>query len=61
MVVEGGESCEMALTEATRTSYIEGRWVDDDELGNIQYKILKTFLPANGDYSAYSHWRKSAK
>jgi hypothetical protein len=56
VVVEGGESCEKALTEATRTSYVEGRWVSDDELANTQYKILEAFLPADGDYSTYSVW-----
>ena len=58
VVVEGGEGCEKALTEATRTSYVEGRWVSDDELANTQYKILEAFLPADGDYSAYSVWCK---
>ena len=58
VVVEGGESFEKALTEATRTSYVEGRWVSDDELANTQYKILEAFLPADGDYSAYSAWCK---
>ncbi|CAB3983709.1 Beclin 1-associated autophagy-related key regulator [Paramuricea clavata] len=61
VVVEGGESCEKALTEATRTSYVEGRWVSDDELANTQYKILEAFLPADGDYSTYSVWLKSNK
>ena len=58
VVVEGGEGCEKALTEATRTSYVEGRWISDDELANTQYKILEAFLPADGDYSAYSVWCK---
>ena len=56
VVVEGGESCERALTEATRTSYVEGRWISDDELANTHYKILEAFLPADGDYSHYSVW-----
>jgi hypothetical protein len=58
VVVEGGESCEKALTEATRTSYVEGRWISDDDLANTQYKILEAFLPADGDYSHYSVWRE---
>ena len=58
VVVEADESCEVALTEATRTSYVEGRWVGDDHHGNLQYKILETFLPADGDYTAYGHLRK---
>lgn len=56
VVLEGGQSCERALTEATRTSYVEGRWVSDDDLVNTQYKILQAFLPADGDYSTYSIW-----
>ena len=59
VVVEGGESCERALTEATRTSYVEGRWISDDELANTHYKILEAFLPADGDYSHYSVWCES--
>ena len=61
VVVEEGESCERALTEATRTSYVEGRWITDDELANTHYKILEAFLPADGDYSHYSVWLKSNK
>lgn len=56
VVVEAGESCEKALTEATRTSYVEGRWLSDEELANTQYKILEAYLPADGDYSAYFVW-----
>ena len=54
--MEGSEGFEKALTEATRTSYVEGRWVSDDERANTQYKILEAFLPADGNYSAYSVW-----
>ncbi|XP_028409778.1 beclin 1-associated autophagy-related key regulator-like [Dendronephthya gigantea] len=61
VVQEGGQSCERALTEATRTSYVEGRWISDDDLVNTQYKILQAFLPADGDYSTYSIWLKSNK
>ena len=48
------ESCEIDLEEATRTSYVEGRWVSSDE--NVEYSIVEPCLPGNGDYSAYVDW-----
>ncbi|KAL0280944.1 UNVERIFIED_CONTAM: hypothetical protein PYX00_002089 [Menopon gallinae] len=43
-----------ALAEATRTSYIRGKWVFMDSSGEVRYRIVAPTLPGSGDYSAYS-------
>ena len=50
------ESRESQLAEATRTSYIEGRWVSEEEDLRMQCSINDTCLPANAVYSAYHEW-----
>lgn len=45
-----------ALAEATRTSYIRGKWVFMDSSGELHYRIVAPTLPGSGDYSAYSVW-----
>ncbi|XP_015747568.1 PREDICTED: beclin 1-associated autophagy-related key regulator-like [Acropora digitifera] len=50
------ESCQSQLAEATRTSYIEGRWVSEEENVRMACSINGACLPANGDYSAYHDW-----
>lgn len=52
------ESRESQLAEATRTSYIEGRWVSEEEDLRMQCSINDTCLPANADYTAYHEWGK---
>ncbi|XP_031618247.1 beclin 1-associated autophagy-related key regulator [Contarinia nasturtii] len=44
-----------ALAEATHTTYIRGRWVQDSH-GELQHVIIEPSLPDNGDYSAYNDW-----
>ncbi|XP_046849701.1 beclin 1-associated autophagy-related key regulator-like isoform X2 [Xenia sp. Carnegie-2017] len=58
VALEGSDSYEKALSEATRTSYVEGKWLTYDE---TQYKILETFLPVNGNYSSYSQWLRTCE
>ena len=53
---EDNENRESQLAEATRTSYIEGRWVSEKEDVRMECSINDTYLPANGDYSAYHEW-----
>ncbi|KAM7441839.1 autophagy protein 14 [Porites harrisoni] len=53
------ESRESQLAEATRTSYIEGRWVSEEEDLRMQCSINDTCLPANADYTAYHEWVKA--
>lgn len=51
-----GEPCSTVcqLDEATRTAYINGNWV---HVGNEEsYRIVKSELPASGDYSMYYNW-----
>lgn len=43
-----------ALAEATRTSYVRGKWVFMDSSGELRYRIVAPTLPGSGDYSAYS-------
>lgn len=45
-----------ALAEATRTSYIRGKWIFMDSSGELHYRIVAPTLPGSGDYSAYSIW-----
>ncbi|EEB19373.1 conserved hypothetical protein [Pediculus humanus corporis] len=45
-----------ALAEATRTSYVRGKWVFMDSTGDLHYRIVAPTLPGSGDYSAYSDW-----
>lgn len=47
---------ESELAEATRTSYIEGRWVSEEEDVRMVYSINGAYLPGNGDYSSYHEW-----
>ncbi|XP_068730440.1 beclin 1-associated autophagy-related key regulator-like [Montipora capricornis] len=56
------ENRQSQLAEATRTSYIEGRWVsEEEEEGDVRIEcsINDACLPANGDYTAYHEWVKS--
>lgn len=50
---------ESELAEATRTSYIEGRWVSEEEDVRMVYSINGAYLPGNGDYSSYHEWVKA--
>lgn len=50
---------ESQLAEATRTSYIEGRWVSEEEDVRMEYSINDAYLPANGNYSSYHEWVKT--
>ena len=50
------ENRESQLAEATRTSYIEGRWVSEEEDVRMEYSINDAYLPANGNYSSYHEW-----
>lgn len=52
------ESFESALADATRTSYIEGQWVSEEEEIVLEYSIIDACLPSNGDYSMYTDWGK---
>lgn len=45
-----------ALAEATRTSYIRGKWIFMDSSGELHYRIVAPTLPGSGDYSAYTVW-----
>jgi len=46
------------LADACRTTYIRGRWVFTDSLGELQHCIVGPTLPGSGDYSAYNDWSK---
>lgn len=50
------ENRESQLAEATRTSYIEGRWVSEEEDVRMEYSINDAYLPANGNYASYHEW-----
>ena len=50
------ENRESQLAEATRTSYIEGRWVSEEQDVRMECSIIDTYLPVNGDYTAYHEW-----
>ncbi|PFX30692.1 Beclin 1-associated autophagy-related key regulator [Stylophora pistillata] len=52
---------ESELAEATRTSYIEGRWVSEEEDVRVVYSINGACLPGNGDYSSYYEWVKARR
>ncbi|KAK3741278.1 hypothetical protein QZH41_012580 [Actinostola sp. cb2023] len=58
--IETHESVESALAEATRTSYVEGRWISREDEVNIEYSIVDStcILHGNSDYSAYCDWVK---
>nr|XP_012154071.1 PREDICTED: beclin 1-associated autophagy-related key regulator isoform X3 [Megachile rotundata] len=46
-----------ALADASGTSYVRGRWVNDtDNALEVQHRIVAPTLPGTGDYSAYSLW-----
>ncbi|XP_043508543.1 beclin 1-associated autophagy-related key regulator isoform X2 [Frieseomelitta varia] len=46
-----------ALADASGTSYVRGRWINDTENAlEVQHRIVAPTLPGNGDYSAYSLW-----
>lgn len=46
-----------ALADASGTSYVRGRWINDMENAlEVQHRIVAPTLPGNGDYSAYSLW-----
>ncbi|XP_078350156.1 beclin 1-associated autophagy-related key regulator-like isoform X1 [Oculina patagonica] len=53
------ENRESQLAEATRTSYIEGRWVSEEEDARMEYCINDAYLPGNGNYSSYHEWVKT--
>ncbi|KAJ1528807.1 hypothetical protein ONE63_007184 [Megalurothrips usitatus] len=50
-----------ALADATRTTYIRGRWVFTDSTGELQHCIVAPMLPGSGNYSAYNDWVASTK
>ncbi|XP_063994053.1 beclin 1-associated autophagy-related key regulator isoform X2 [Diachasmimorpha longicaudata] len=46
-----------ALADASGTSYVRGRWINDSENSlEAQHRIVAPTLPGSGDYSAYSIW-----
>ncbi|XP_076638474.1 autophagy related protein 14 [Colletes latitarsis] len=46
-----------ALADASGTSYVRGRWINDTEnASEIQHRIVAPTLPGTGDYRAYSLW-----
>lgn len=46
-----------ALADASGTSYVRGKWINDTEnISEIQHRIVTPTLPGSGDYSAYSLW-----
>ncbi|XP_043478016.1 beclin 1-associated autophagy-related key regulator isoform X1 [Leptopilina heterotoma] len=46
-----------ALADASGTSYVRGRWINDTENSlEIHHRIVAPTLPGSGDYSAYSLW-----
>ncbi|XP_015173689.1 PREDICTED: beclin 1-associated autophagy-related key regulator isoform X1 [Polistes dominula] len=46
-----------ALADASGTSYVRGRWINDAEnASEVQHRIIAPTLPGSGDYSAYSLW-----
>ncbi|KOC65641.1 Beclin 1-associated autophagy-related key regulator [Habropoda laboriosa] len=46
-----------ALADASGTSYVRGRWINDTENAlEVQHRIVAPTLPGTGDYSAYSLW-----
>ncbi|XP_054010557.1 beclin 1-associated autophagy-related key regulator [Hylaeus anthracinus] len=46
-----------ALADASGTSYVRGRWINDTENAlEIQHRIVAPTLPGTGDYRAYSLW-----
>ncbi|XP_024938914.1 beclin 1-associated autophagy-related key regulator isoform X2 [Cephus cinctus] len=46
-----------ALADASGTSYVRGRWINDTENSlEMQHRIVAPTLPGTGDYSAYSLW-----
>ncbi|XP_017762958.1 PREDICTED: beclin 1-associated autophagy-related key regulator [Eufriesea mexicana] len=46
-----------ALADASGTSYVRGRWINDIENAlEVQHRIVASTLPGSGDYSAYSLW-----
>ncbi|XP_046607390.1 beclin 1-associated autophagy-related key regulator [Neodiprion virginianus] len=52
-----GDLVSCALADASRTSYVRGRWVNDTENSlEMQHCIVAPTLPGTGDYSAYSVW-----
>uniref|UniRef100_T1JJT5 Beclin 1-associated autophagy-related key regulator n=1 Tax=Strigamia maritima TaxID=126957 RepID=T1JJT5_STRMM len=57
----GAEDTVTALAEASRTTYVHGRWVYADNVCDVQYQIVESFLPASGDYSDYSIWVSTTK
>ncbi|XP_033192765.1 beclin 1-associated autophagy-related key regulator isoform X1 [Bombus vosnesenskii] len=49
-----------ALADASGTSYVRGRWINDTENAlEVQHRIVAPTLPGSGDYSAYSLWDTS--
>lgn len=50
------EDRQSQLAEATRTSYIEGRWVSEEENVRMECSINDAYLPASGNYSVYHEW-----
>uniref|UniRef100_A0A1A8BK10 TATA box binding protein like 2 n=1 Tax=Nothobranchius kadleci TaxID=1051664 RepID=A0A1A8BK10_NOTKA len=44
------------LAEARRTTYLSGRWIWDDQNGEISITGVPVALPSNGDCSAYYSW-----
>ncbi|XP_033216682.1 beclin 1-associated autophagy-related key regulator [Belonocnema kinseyi] len=46
-----------ALADASGTSYVRGRWINDAENSlEVHHRIVAPTLPGSGDYSAYSLW-----
>ncbi|XP_014207064.1 beclin 1-associated autophagy-related key regulator [Copidosoma floridanum] len=61
-----------ALADASGTSYVRGKWVNDtdnvykfykniENNSQVKYRIVHPTLPGSGDYSAYSRWEARNK
>lgn len=50
-----------ALADASGTSYVRGKWINDTENSlELHHRIVAPTLPGSGDYSAYTLWGKTA-
>lgn len=62
--VTGKNDCETMeqLADAKNNSYIRGKWVfHGSGISEMQYLIVASSLPANGDYTAYLDWLSDNK
>lgn len=45
-----------AIADASRTTFVKGKWIFTDISGELQHCIVAPTLPGSGDYSAYNAW-----